>query len=95
MTDVWEWILPLAFPLDVLQRVAGPVAQISYAVDPVTISPGTYADLNPQAIDVLDTGSLPLSVTPQPGRIDLTPYCEGDFESDGDVDADGSYTLSC
>jgi hypothetical protein len=75
------------FPLDSIPTGTGAIAYLNYTVDPVTIPQENYADIDPRNISVLDDGAVPLSVTPQPGKVDLTEYCEGDFEGDTDVDA--------
>jgi hypothetical protein len=80
--------LTAPFPLDRIATGTGAIAQLTYLVDPVTIPLDNYADLNPQAIDVQDSASLPLSVSPISGKInlvDLADLCEGDFPVDGNV----------
>ena len=77
-----------SFPLDSISAGSGPIAYLSYTVDPVTIPMANYADLEPQSPDVRDyPAGASLSVTPKPGRLYAVEYCEGDFDGDTDVDA--------
>jgi hypothetical protein len=76
------------FPLDFIATGTGAIAYLNYTVDPVTIPPENYADIDPQAPDVKDRDAVTLSVTPKPGKLTIVEKCEGDFDSNGNVDAD-------
>jgi hypothetical protein len=76
-----------SFPLDFIAMGTGAIAYLNYTVDPVTIPPENYADIDPQNSSVLDDGAVPLSVTPKPGRLSVVEECEGDFDGKGNVDS--------
>ena len=76
-----------SFPLDFIPTGTGAIAYLNYTVDPVTIPMENYADLDPQAPDVMDPDDVALSVTPKPGRLYAAEYCEGDFAEPLGVDA--------
>ena len=75
------------FPLDFIETGTGAIAYLNYTVDPVTIPPENYADLDPQVPEVKDRDAVTLSVTPKPGRLTILEACEGDFDNDSDVDS--------
>jgi hypothetical protein len=75
------------FPLDFIATGTGAIAYLNYTVDTVTIPPENYADLDPQAPDVKDRDAVTLLVTPKPGKLTIVEACEGDFDSNGNVDA--------
>lgn len=80
------------FPLDFIETGTGPIAQISYTVDPIDIrlevpDDTNYADINPESIVVEDEDDQELSVTPKPGKLYAAEYCQGDFDGNGSVEA--------